>query len=75
MGTKKPGKAKQSCRMCTFRGIIGRGGKYFYPHDGNLVTGVNVDLRAQMDTVERRRGDGTTARDFEKLKMDMGINY
>jgi hypothetical protein len=75
MGTKKPGKAKQSCRMCTFSGSLGRGGKYFYPHEGNLVAGINVDLRAQMDTVERRRIDGTTARDFERLKMDLGINY
>lgn len=29
MGTKSPGKAKQSCRMCNFSGTLGRGGKYF----------------------------------------------
>jgi hypothetical protein len=45
MGIKNPGKAKRSCRMCTFSGTLGRGGKYFYPHPKDTVVTINTELR------------------------------
>jgi hypothetical protein len=73
MGTKSPGKAKQSCRLCTFSGTLGRGGKYFYPNVGNLVATVNTNLRAQIEEVEQHRIGGTNQRDYNILRRDMGV--
>jgi hypothetical protein len=75
MGTKNPGKAKQSCRMCTFTGTLGRGGKYFYPHAGDVVVGINMHLREHIEDVERCRTNGTSKREFDQLRRDLGIHY
>jgi hypothetical protein len=53
IGTKSLGKAKRSCRMCTFSGTLGRGGKYFYLNTEYTVTSVNTDLRAYFNEVEQ----------------------
>jgi hypothetical protein len=65
MGTKNPGKAKQSYRMCTFTGTLGRGGKYFYPHAGDVVVGINMHLREHIEDVERCRTNRTSKREFD----------
>lgn len=36
MGTKSPGKSKQSCRLCLFSGTRGTGRKYYYLNGNNL---------------------------------------
>jgi hypothetical protein len=74
MGTKSPGKAKQSCRMCTFSGTLGRGGKYFYPNGEAMVTGVNLDMRLHIEDVEQHRVASTSQRDFNNLRRDRGVN-
>jgi hypothetical protein len=74
MGTKHPGKAKQSCRMCTFSGTLGRGGKYFYPHGEDTIAPINLNLREQIEDVEAFMSTNATTRDLEKLKRDLGIN-
>jgi hypothetical protein len=74
MGMKHPGKAKQSCRMCTFSGTLGRGGQYFYPHAEDVVATVNRDLRDHIELLEQHRATNTRQRDIDKLKRDLGIN-
>ena len=73
MGTKSPGKAKRSCRMCTFSGTLGRGGKYFYPNTEYTVTSVNTDLRAYFNEVEQLRSAGARQRDFSNMQRDRGV--
>lgn len=49
MGTKSPGKSKQSCRLCPLTGTQGRGGKYYYPNNGNLHLALHLDMREQIE--------------------------
>jgi hypothetical protein len=74
MGTKHPGKAKQSCRMCTFSGTLGRGGKYFYPHAEDTVDPINIHLREQIEEIDQLGRNNVTRRDLEQRKRDLGIN-
>ena len=73
MGTKSPGKSKQSCRLCTFSGTKGRHGKYFYPHNNNEVTGINAGLREQIERFERIRRNGIKASNLARMTRDLGI--
>ena len=58
IGTKSPGKAKQSCRLCSFSSTQGKRGKYYYPNSNNLQPVLHVDMRAQIEQVERHRHTG-----------------
>jgi hypothetical protein len=73
MGTKSPGKAKQSCRLCSFSGTQGKRGKYYYPNSNNLQPVLHVDMRAQIEQVERHRHTGGSQLHYNNIRRDAGI--
>ena len=74
MGTKSPGKSKQSCRLCPFSGTKGRGGKYYYPNGNNLVPVLHTNMRAQIEHLERYRITSANQRHYSNIQRDTGVN-
>jgi hypothetical protein len=73
MGTKSPGKSKQSCRLCPFTGTQGRGNKYYYPNGDSLQPILHVDMRAQIERLERDRPTYGSQQQYDHLRRDIGV--
>jgi hypothetical protein len=73
MGTKSPGKSKQSCRLCPFTGTQGRGRKYYYPNGDDLQPMLHVDMRAQIEQLDRRRPTHGSQQQYNNARRDTGV--
>lgn len=71
MGTKSPGKSKQSCRLCPFSGTRGTGRKYYYLNGNNLQPLLHVDMREQIEQVERHRPASGSQLQYNNVRRDM----
>ena len=74
MGTKSPGKSKQSCRLCPFSGTQRRGGKYYYPNGENLQPQPHTDMRGQIEGLEHHRVTSASQRHYINVQRDIGVN-
>jgi hypothetical protein len=75
MGTKSPGKAKQSCRLCPFTGTQGRNRKYYYPNGDNLQPMLHVDMRAQIEQLDQYRPIHGSQQQYNNVQRDIGVTY
>jgi hypothetical protein len=73
MGTKSPGKSKQSCRMCPFTGTQGRAGRYYYPNNGELQPALHRDMRDQIERLEHHRTTATSQQHYANILRDLGV--
>jgi len=73
MGTKSPGKSKQSCRLCPLTGTRGRGGKYYYPNNGNLRPALHTDMREQIEGLEHHLTTATSQQQYTNILRDLGV--
>jgi hypothetical protein len=73
MGTKSPGKSKQSCRLFPFTGTQGRGRKYYYPNGNNLQPMLHVDMRAQIERLDRYRPIHGSQQQYNNVRRDIGV--
>jgi hypothetical protein len=74
MGTKSPSKSKQSCRLCSFSGTLGRGGKYYYLNGENLELLLHTDMREQIEGLKHYRITSASQRHYTNVQRDIGVN-